>query len=199
MAFWKAENKVISDSQTTSYSPGTNTCSDIDGVRASKSYGALTLGQFSGTTTITLNSIDDVHTNSCVVDKRTGLIWNRDVSQKIYGTGAEGLLWDATAEAGGLADEDIWTYCDTANTAGLSGFSDWRIPTMIEMLTIINFEAPTSLPDTTYFPSFPQDNFWISTTRPNSTTNGYNVNTASGQVLSAAKITTHARVCLVRG
>jgi len=60
----------------------------------SRSYEKLTQGQYGGTTSITMIGKTDLHTNSVVSDKRTGLMWTADWSKSV-GPGSDGLLaWD---------------------------------------------------------------------------------------------------------
>lgn len=202
MAFWQAENKLLATSQSVSYAPAGTTDDDGGlGKGASKTYESLTAGQFSSTTDIIVGAVTESgHTNNCVVDKKTGLIWNKDPSTAIYHAGlAEHLLWDAEAEAADLANHDIFGYADGANTAGLSGFTDWRVPNILEMTSIMEYEANDARPDPTYFGTPTIANYWTSTTRPNSTTQALPCHFGSGSVAAIAKTTAHYATYLVRG
>jgi hypothetical protein len=70
----------------------------------------------------------------------TGLAWQRDVDPASY-------LW---ADAGALC-------------AGLSlGGASWRLPTLIELLSIVDFTQPSPAIDPQAFPATPGDSFWTS-------------------------------------
>ena len=78
-----------------------------------------------------------------VTDNRSGLMWQQ-------GTSDGGLPWDA-----GVG------YCDGLN---LGGYSDWRLPKLIELLSIADFTRSGPAIDTTSaFPGTPSDRFWTST------------------------------------
>lgn len=111
-----------------------------------KSYTVLTAGQYSGTTNITINGKTDVHSNGCAVDNNTGLMWSRTVSASV-GPTSNGLIpWTTNANG-----EGIFTYCAAANAAGLAGYSDWRIPNYFELVSIMDYEAPSALPNSAAF------------------------------------------------
>jgi hypothetical protein len=83
----------------------------------------------------------DTSTPGVVVDKVTGLIWQRDVPASSYN-------WaDAKAYCAGLS---------------LAGHQDWRLPTSIELVSLVDFTRSNPAIDTTAFPSTPSDWFWSS-------------------------------------
>jgi len=199
MAFWQAKTPVLKTNQTVDYTPTGRTSKD-DGVEQRgvvKSYEVLSAGQFAGTTTITVNAIDDVHANSVVVDKATGLVWSQNITPSIYGTGAQGLLWDDTAGN----NEDIFEYCDQANLAGLSGFSDWRVPNIHELFSIFDFSLSSVHPDSTIFLGVvAATSLWSSTTDILSTTSAIaRIATGSFFLVRAVKTTSRYSMFLVRG
>ncbi len=167
----------------------------IAGSKADEQYQILTTGQYSGTTTITINSIVNAHSNECVFDKVTGLMWDREETPSIYGTGAQGLLWDDSASNPNA--EDIFAYCDAANVAGLSGFTDWRIPNIVEFVSLLILDTPNALPNSTAFPTVTISNKWTSTRQANNN-NGYIVNLNAGSIGGSAKTTTRFDTILVR-
>ena len=83
-----------------------------------------------------------------VTDLVSGLVWQKDPSEEI-------LFW-----------QDALSYCENSNYAG---FSDWRLPNMNELYSLLNLSNqtnPTNLPLVpSDFPSdFPQEKlFWSST------------------------------------
>ena len=54
---------------------------------------------------------------------------------------------------------DAVAYCPTLT---LAGQSDWRLPSMIELLSIVDHGQYNPSIDPTYFPSTPPDSFWSS-------------------------------------
>jgi len=61
-------------------------------------------------------------------------------------------------------DDLIWNLADEANANGLAGYSDWRIPNILELLSIVDAEEYNPAIDTLTFPSTPAAFFWASTT-----------------------------------
>jgi hypothetical protein len=76
-----------------------------------------------------------------VIDCVTGLEWQRAVDTTTY-TQAE-----AVAHCAGLT---------------LAGYSDWRLPTRIELVTLVDYSVANPGPtiDTSVFPGTPAHGFW---------------------------------------
>jgi len=158
-----------------------------------KSYTILTTGQYSGTTNITLNGKTDAHSNNCVVDNNTGLMWSRYASASV-GAGSDGKLpWTTNVNG-----EGIFAFCAAANAAALGGHADWRVPNINELLSLLDHEAALSFPNATAFPSWPNVVMWSSTTTSALTVNAENIIFSYGAMSTAVK-TAAAPVALVRG
>jgi hypothetical protein len=81
----------------------------------------------------------DVSSPDVVVDAITKLMWQRDVALDAY-------AW-----------ADAKTLCDCLTTAG---HDDWRLPTRIELLSIVDFTRSDPAIDVAAFTSAPSDYFW---------------------------------------
>jgi hypothetical protein len=108
---------------------------------------------------------------SCVRDNLTGFIWEiktddggvRDKDNKYFwgGTSAEGRN---NANAHGEYSDDWNPLVADANQQTLCGFSDWRVPNIKELATLIDRGVTTGPTiDTAYFPNTIEDNYWTST------------------------------------
>lgn len=159
-----------------------------------KAYDVLTDGQYSGSVNITLNVKTDAHANACVFDRNTGLMWSRTVSASVGPTSTGALPWTTNGSG-----EGIFTYVAAANAAGLAGYSDWRVPNAIEIMSLIDYEAPNGLPDATAFPAWTTATQWTSTTQPNVTTNGMTYGPTQGSIAGGTVKTGALFVALVRG
>ncbi|WP_082081398.1 DUF1566 domain-containing protein [Methylocucumis oryzae] len=61
---------------------------------------------------------------------------------------------------------DTYAYLQAVNAAGWCGYKDWRLPTMPEMLSIINFgrQGVYDLSiDKAFFPNTQQSSYWTAT------------------------------------
>lgn len=79
-----------------------------------------------------------------VYDTRTKLTWQRTVPSVTYSS---------------TAAKD---YCATAGT--FLGGTGWRLPTVKELLSIVDYSQPSAPIDSTAFPGTPANYFWSSTT-----------------------------------
>jgi hypothetical protein len=84
----------------------------------------------------------DIHADKGVVtDKVTKLMWQRNAAPGEY-------TWEAAK-----------TYCAELEHAG---FDDWRLPTRIELVSLVDFTTTSPAIDTDAFPDTPSDVFWSS-------------------------------------
>ncbi len=97
----------------------------------------------------------DTSVSGVVTDKVTGRMWERNLNPAPCNGGATCLQGQAAA------------YC-TANRTG--GFSDWRLPTVIELASLVDFTVAMPGPtiDAVAFPGtpgepYPKETFWTST------------------------------------
>ncbi len=105
-----------------------------------------------------------------------------------------GLIWEVKTDDGSIHDKDNnFTWCDTnpdtnggdqgacadpaaeddteafiakLNQDNFGGFSDWRMPTVKELSTLVNLGASDEAPavDADFFPNTISDNYWSATT-----------------------------------
>ena len=187
---------LLSTGQLTSYGSGSGVDDGAYRKGVAKNYTVLTTGAYAGTTSITINSKTDVHSNACVFDNKTGLMWSRTASASV-GPASDGKIpWTTTGS--GATAEGIFAYCAAANTAALAGYTDWRVPNTQEGLSILDGETPTGAPDSVAFPGFPAANFWLSSTVANTSSFAALGNPLTGLITNAVKTGT-AYLILVRG
>jgi hypothetical protein len=95
-----------------------------------------------------------------------------------YGIGSSGivtdvvtkLMWQQAVPATTYAWADAVAYCPTLT---LGGYSDWRLPTIIELVSIVDLGLGAPSINGTYFPSTPAAMFWSATPLPSTTTTLY--------------------------
>ena len=77
-----------------------------------------------------------------VTDNGTGLVWQQVLSME--------LLTQAQAAA----------YCASLN---LNGYTDWRLPSIVELVSIVDPTQYNSAISNTYFPNTPASFYWSTT------------------------------------
>ncbi len=87
-----------------------------------------------------------------------------------------GLMWQQ-GDSGELTIENGTIYCDNLV---LGGFSDWRLPTKEESMSILNFDRNNPALNTTYFPNTNAEYWWTSTVQYNNANTIWITNAGGG-------------------
>ena len=98
---------------------------------------------------------------SCVVDNVTGLIWEVKTNDNTLRDRDEGFTWyDSSTAEGTPSDQDTADFVEYLNENtevnsgnGLCGQSNWRLPTVQELVGISDFSTYAPVVDTSYFPN----------------------------------------------
>ncbi len=185
-------SQPLKTGQTGSYAGG-NYDDGFYEMGIAKAYSVLTTGQYSGTTAIVLNGKTDNHSNNCVLDLATGLMWIRYVSASV-GPASDGKLPFTTNGNG----EGIYPYCEAAKAANLGGHNDWRVPNREEAAGIWGTASGKSAPNPTAFPSWPYDTAWTSSSTVYDGSSGVYISYGEILLYAIAKTNTYY-TSLVRG
>jgi Protein of unknown function (DUF1566) len=94
-----------------------------------------------------LASYDTTSVPGVVIDNVTGLWWQ----QPLGGTNNQGV------NEGGMPQSEAITYCAHLN---LGGHCDWRLPTRIELISIVDFTTWNPAINGSVFPGTPSQPFW---------------------------------------
>ncbi len=71
------------------------------------------------------------------------------------------LVWQQTAPSSSAATQAAAVqYCATLT---LAGYTDWRLPSFVELVSLLDFGVSSPTINTTYFPNAPATFFWSST------------------------------------
>ena len=113
---------------------------------------------------------------SCVRDNNTGLVWEMktEVDTGVHATNAK-VKWD---------DRDV--LAETSNTEALCGIQTWRVPTVVELATIVNANRLDPALDGNRFPNG-AGSHWASVPVAGDAANGWVVNFFAGIPILKAK------------
>jgi hypothetical protein len=107
-----------------------------------------------------------------------------------------GLIWQQEDDDRERSWDEVCLYCDNLS---LAGYSDWRLPSVMELMSIVNYGTYEPAIDTTYFPDIETwANYWSSTSNANNSSYACYVYFSYGQVGSNDKSSTRYVRC-VRG
>jgi hypothetical protein len=87
-----------------------------------------------------------------------------------------GLIWQKT-DAGEMTFENASAYCKTLS---LGGFTDWRLPSAMELFSINNFDKVNPALNTSYFTKTSAEYWWTSETRADDINSVWVVNAGGG-------------------
>jgi hypothetical protein len=91
-----------------------------------------------------------------------------------------GLMWQQSGPFPSLAQPDAIASCPTL---GLGDHHDWRLPTMIELMSVVAYGSPGAVDgatiNATFFPSTPRGDFW-SATAPSAASTAWTVSFGNG-------------------
>jgi formylglycine-generating enzyme required for sulfatase activity len=118
-----------------------------------------------------------INGDGTVTDTDTGLMWQQ-------GTSPESMTWEAAL-----------TYSEGLS---LAGYDDWRLPTLRELESIVDYGRSYPSIDTTAFPSAVSSEYWSSTASAFSSGNAWCVYFSNGPVVDRNKASAYA-VRAVRG
>ena len=111
-----------------------------------------------------------------------------------------GLIWEMKTDDGGIHDKDnTYTWANSTavfikgvNDAKFMGHSDWRMPTVKELATLVQSVNANPAIDTTLFPGSLWSNYWSSTTDASNTGFAWYVDFSYGVVGNYSKSGSYA-------
>jgi len=130
-----------------------------------------------------------------------------DINDGVITDNLTNLVWQkcsmgqtADSECTGTASTDTWenalSYCE--NLVILEGTSDWRLPNINELKTIVDISRSNPAIHIGFFPNAATNFYWTSTTKSNDTTMAWVVSFNLGSVIGWNKTST-SRVRCVSG
>ncbi|MBM3254534.1 MAG: DUF1566 domain-containing protein [Candidatus Omnitrophica bacterium] len=95
-----------------------------------------------------------------ITDNSTGLIWVKDGKSPGCADGAT-IIWKKAVD-----------FCENLTYAG---YSDWRLPNVRELLSLVDYSRSAPAINTTYFPNTALTDYWSSTTHALTTSQAWGV------------------------
>jgi hypothetical protein len=103
------------------------------------------------------------------------------------------LMWQQAVPATTYGWKDSIAYCPTLT---LADYHDWRLPTVIELISIVDHGKATPATDATYFPATPAARFWTSTAYSRNSDYAHWVSFGDGQTQEAVVSTLYNVRCV---
>ncbi len=157
-------------------------------------------GSTEGTTTITATSLDGTsETTELIVIRLTEINELPDINPQhdTYSDNSDqtvsdiitGLRWQKNDDNTQRIWADAITYCDTLELGGYTDYTDWRLPTKKELITIVDY-GTTSRPviNQGFFPNTKILDYWSSTTYAGKPKTAWGVYFGSGMVDGDSKL-----------
>lgn len=144
----------------------------------------------------TLNYTDNG--DGTITDNNTGLMWEKKTNLDLTANFAN--LHDADNYydwSGNGVQETIWDWLEDINTeggTGFAGYNDWRIPTVKELQSIVDYSIANSSPIPTMNPIFgptQTEHYWSSTSRADFPSHAWYVDFNNGAVNPEGKNNDH--------
>lgn len=88
-----------------------------------------------------------------------------------------GLMWHRAASASPMTHAMAAAYCKDSR---VGAYADWRLPNVIELVSLVDFTAVSPAIDTLAFPGTPNNLFWTGTTLAGRPSNAWYVAFAQG-------------------
>lgn len=94
------------------------------------------------------------------------------------------LMWEVKTANNQYRHQDLHDFVTTQNKHALLGFPDWRIPTIQELYTLVDYKERCPMIDLNLFPKTQNQGYWSCTLLPGDDRFAYIVDFTDGTVLT---------------
>ena len=118
-----------------------------------------------------------IHNNGTVTHKKTGLMWK---------VASEGQTWSKGEVSGSwqlFTWEETFARAEEVNkgkTGQKHGYSDWRVPTIKELASIVEYAKYDQAINSAVFPNTPSSSYWSATANAYNSGNAWEINFSDG-------------------
>lgn len=120
--------------------------------------------------------------NGTVTHKKTGLVWMRC---------AVGSIFDGSTCIGSGNTYNWEEAFDVADSTTYANESDWRLPTIDELTSIVEAQCTAPSVNQAVFPHAPMEYLWSASRSPISDTGALQLNSSLGLAVNGARINPH--------
>ncbi|RZM81484.1 adhesin [Pseudoalteromonas rubra] len=132
-----------------------------------------------------------VNADGTVCDKQTNLMWQRCTFGQVYNSD--------NGSCDNVAQELSWQQAlQTANAQEFAGYSDWHLPNVKELASIVEHSCVKPSINETVFLATLEKNYWSSTTVEGTPANAWLLSFGDGKVSNVFNKSAQAYVRLVR-
>ena len=136
------------------------------------------------------NDLSDSATSWAMVrDNVTGLIWEVKTNDETINNKDDHYTWQDAANV----------FIETMNSSQFGGYTDWRLPAIKELVSILDYENPYPTIDIDYFPKTAVAPYWSSTASACTVNNAWYINFEHGNDYVDDKSRSYHVVRAVRG
>ncbi len=124
---------------------------------------------------------DDISAHRCVLDNKTGLLWEVKTNDKSLHSKTKTFRWGGTGaeKVGERFFEDWNSLVELSNQEKMCNASNWRVPTITELKSLVQHGTKPTI-DMRYFPHTQAEIYWSSSAFNHYTEHAQTVHFSSG-------------------
>ena len=130
---------------------------------------------------------------ACVKDNVTGLVWEVKTTDSSIHDKNNVYAWGGVTRQGDFGDTfsaDWDSLVNGSNNNNFCSYSDWRVPSLKELESLIDFSVNGQTIDSNYFPNTTPSRYWSATPASRHMSRAWFVQFANGQTASTNRVGT---------
>ncbi len=181
--YWTSTNCAYGDTPT-AFSINFGDGKDYYGPKSNGTYVRAVRGEQSGLSDFIVNGSFDAVDSRAMDAASTAAGSYMDNDDGTVTDTSTGLIWQQTSISNTMTWEQALAYCEGLS---LGGYTDWRLPSIKELRSLVDYSQNSPTINTTYFLNTVSSIYWSSTTYTNGTSNAWGVNFSYGNDTDGSK------------